>query len=171
MDGSAAQTRPDRPVLQAVAPDDPSAPLSAAGGQGRRLSFCTLGLIEEEMKVYHIDRFGSVDGIVLRSIEDLRPGPKEVLVRVRASLLNYRDLTVLKGGGQSDKARRGAAVRRRRRGRSNRRRSYAGQNWRPDCWLFPSALVWRATQTPLPNRPARRQYSWESQSEIVGDES
>jgi hypothetical protein len=49
---------------------------------------------------YHIDRFGSVDGIVLRSSEDRRPGLKEVLMQVRASSLNYRDLMVLKGGGR-----------------------------------------------------------------------
>src|SRR5712671_5945523 len=55
---------------------------------------------ERKMKAYHIDRFGSVDGIVLRSSEDPRPGLKEVLMRVRASSLNYRDLMVLKGGGR-----------------------------------------------------------------------
>jgi hypothetical protein len=54
----------------------------------------------EKMEAYRIDRFGSVDGIVLRSSEDPRPGPKEVLMRVRASSLNYRDLMVLKGGGR-----------------------------------------------------------------------
>src|ERR1700736_2224891 len=52
------------------------------------------------MEAYRIDRFGSVDGIVLRSSEDPRPGPKEILIRVRASSLNYRDLMVLKGGGR-----------------------------------------------------------------------
>jgi NADPH:quinone reductase-like Zn-dependent oxidoreductase len=52
------------------------------------------------MKAYRIDRFGSVGGIVRRSSEDPRPGPKEVLMRVRASSLNYRDLMVLKGGGR-----------------------------------------------------------------------
>ena len=52
------------------------------------------------MKAYHIDRFGTVGGIVRRSSEDPRPGPKEVLMRVRASSLNYRDLMVLKGGGR-----------------------------------------------------------------------
>jgi NADPH:quinone reductase-like Zn-dependent oxidoreductase len=54
------------------------------------------------MEAYHIERFGSVDGIVLRSSKDPRPGPKEVLLvlmRVRASSLNYRNLMVLKGGG------------------------------------------------------------------------
>jgi NADPH:quinone reductase-like Zn-dependent oxidoreductase len=52
------------------------------------------------MEVYRIERFGSVDGIVLRSSEDPRPGPKEILLRVHASSLNYRDLMVLKGGGR-----------------------------------------------------------------------
>src|SRR6478672_10932857 len=55
---------------------------------------------EERMEAYRIDRFGSVDGIVLRSSEDPRPRPKEILPRVRASSLNYRDLMVLKGGGR-----------------------------------------------------------------------
>src|ERR1700693_5559555 len=52
------------------------------------------------MEAYRIDRFGSVDGIVLRSSEDPGPGPNEILPRVRASSLNYRDLMVLKGGGR-----------------------------------------------------------------------
>ena len=55
------------------------------------------------MEAYRIDRFGSVDGIVLRSSEDPRPGLKEILVRVRASSLNYRDLMVLKGDPAYDK--------------------------------------------------------------------
>ena len=52
------------------------------------------------MEAYRIDSFGSVDGIVLRSSEDPRPGLREILMRVRASSLNYRDLMVLKGGGR-----------------------------------------------------------------------
>jgi NADPH:quinone reductase-like Zn-dependent oxidoreductase len=52
------------------------------------------------MDAYRIDRFGSVDGIVLRSSDDPRPGLREVLMRVRATSLNYRDLMVLKGGGR-----------------------------------------------------------------------
>jgi alcohol dehydrogenase len=52
------------------------------------------------MEAYRIDRFGSVDGIVLRSSADPRPARKEILMRVRASSLNYGDLMVLKGGGR-----------------------------------------------------------------------
>jgi NADPH:quinone reductase-like Zn-dependent oxidoreductase len=52
------------------------------------------------MQAYRIDRFGSVDGIVLRSSEDPRLGLKQLLMRVRASSLNYRDLMVLKTGGR-----------------------------------------------------------------------
>src|SRR5215469_14139996 len=54
----------------------------------------------DEMRAYHIERFGSVVGSGLRSSEDPRPGRREVLMRVRASSLNYRDLMVLKGGGR-----------------------------------------------------------------------
>src|SRR5947209_306377 len=53
-----------------------------------------------KMEAYRIDRFGSVDGIVRRSSEDPRPGPREILMRVRSSSLNYRDLMVLKSGGR-----------------------------------------------------------------------
>src|SRR5499427_7722278 len=55
---------------------------------------------DDQMEAYRIKRFGSVDRIVLRSSEGPRPGPKEILMRVRASALNYRDLMVLKGGGR-----------------------------------------------------------------------
>ena len=40
---------------------------------------------EEQVEAYRIDRFRSVDGIVLRSSEDPRPGLREILMRVRAS--------------------------------------------------------------------------------------
>jgi hypothetical protein len=55
---------------------------------------------KELVEVYRVDRFGSVDGIVPHSSEDARRGLREVLMRVRASSLNYRDLMVLKGGGR-----------------------------------------------------------------------
>jgi NADPH:quinone reductase-like Zn-dependent oxidoreductase len=43
------------------------------------------------MKAYCIAHFGSVDGVVLRSQGDPRPGTREILIRVRATSLNYRD--------------------------------------------------------------------------------
>src|SRR5437588_5682586 len=52
------------------------------------------------MRAYRIDSFGSVDGVVQGSRDDPRSGTKEILIRVRASSLNYRDLMVLKGGGR-----------------------------------------------------------------------
>jgi D-arabinose 1-dehydrogenase-like Zn-dependent alcohol dehydrogenase len=98
------------------------------------------------MEAYRIDRFGSVDGIVLRSSEDPRPGLREVLVRVRASSLNYRDLMVLKGGGRgptklgvvplSDGAGEVAAI----------GDGVTHQSRRPDCRDVSSALVWRPDQ-------------------------
>ena len=52
------------------------------------------------MRAYQIESFGSVDGVVLGSRPDPQPGTREILVRVRATSLNYRDLMVLKGGGR-----------------------------------------------------------------------
>src|ERR1700681_425769 len=52
------------------------------------------------MRAYSIEGFGSVDGVVLGSCDDPRPGTREIRVRVRATSLNYRDLMVLKGGGR-----------------------------------------------------------------------
>jgi len=49
----------------------------------------------EFMRAYHLNTFGNVDGLVIRQHEVPQPGPGEVLVRVRAVSLNYRDLLVL----------------------------------------------------------------------------
>jgi len=49
------------------------------------------------MKVYEIrDRFG-LDALTLTEWPQPQPGPHEVLVRIRAASLNYRDLMVVKG--------------------------------------------------------------------------
>src|SRR4051795_12640838 len=52
------------------------------------------------MRAYRIERFGSVDGVVLASHYDPQPGTREILIRMHATSLNYRDLMVLKGGGR-----------------------------------------------------------------------
>src|SRR5258705_101946 len=52
------------------------------------------------MRAYRIESFGKLDGVVLGESPDPKPGTREILVRVRATSLNYRDLMVLKGGGR-----------------------------------------------------------------------
>lgn len=49
------------------------------------------------MRVWQIARPGSIDGLELTERDRPRPGPHQVLVRVRATSLNYRDLMVAKG--------------------------------------------------------------------------
>jgi NADPH:quinone reductase-like Zn-dependent oxidoreductase len=49
------------------------------------------------MKSYHLDQAGSLVGLVLRERDVPRPGPREVLVRMRANSLNARDLGVIYG--------------------------------------------------------------------------
>jgi NADPH:quinone reductase-like Zn-dependent oxidoreductase len=49
------------------------------------------------MKTYRVDTIGSIQGIGLREVPRPQPGPHEVLVRVRANALNFRDLMVACG--------------------------------------------------------------------------
>jgi NADPH:quinone reductase-like Zn-dependent oxidoreductase len=48
------------------------------------------------MKAYHLDQFGSVDGIVQHDDPEPQPAAHEVVVHVRARSLNYRDLLILR---------------------------------------------------------------------------
>jgi NADPH:quinone reductase-like Zn-dependent oxidoreductase len=49
------------------------------------------------MRAYHLETPGTVDGIVPRESARPEPGPREILVRVRAVSLNKRDLLILNG--------------------------------------------------------------------------
>jgi NADPH:quinone reductase-like Zn-dependent oxidoreductase len=49
------------------------------------------------MKVYRLDPVGSLDGLKLGEEAEPRPGPREIVVRVRAASLNYRDIKVATG--------------------------------------------------------------------------
>ena len=51
-----------------------------------------------KMRAYQIERFGGPEGLVLAERDMPSPGIGEVLVRVRASSLNFRDLMILSGG-------------------------------------------------------------------------
>src|SRR6202790_3815853 len=50
-----------------------------------------------KMREYQLDRPGSVDGLVLAERDIPSPAAGEVLVRVRASSLNVRDLLIING--------------------------------------------------------------------------
>lgn len=47
------------------------------------------------MEIYRLERFGSVDGVVLREREEPTPQATEIVVRVRAASLNRRDALIL----------------------------------------------------------------------------
>src|SRR5260370_12418084 len=49
------------------------------------------------MKSYHVTYGGGIEGLVLREQDIPRPGPGQVLVRVRATSLNARELMILRG--------------------------------------------------------------------------
>lgn len=50
-----------------------------------------------KMRAYQLDRLGSLDGLVLVEQDIPSPGAGEVLVQVRASSLNFRDMIILDG--------------------------------------------------------------------------
>jgi NADPH:quinone reductase-like Zn-dependent oxidoreductase len=53
--------------------------------------------IASKMRAYQLDRIGSLDGLVLTERDIPSLGVGEVLVRVRASSLNFRDVMILNG--------------------------------------------------------------------------
>ncbi|WP_017993753.1 zinc-dependent alcohol dehydrogenase family protein [Rhizobium leguminosarum] len=49
------------------------------------------------MKIYRLQKIGSVNGLELREEPTPSPGPGEVLVNIKATSLNFRDLTIING--------------------------------------------------------------------------
>ena len=49
------------------------------------------------MKAYRLHEFGGPEALKCEEVPSPTPGPGEVLVRLRAVSLNYRDLLVAKG--------------------------------------------------------------------------
>jgi NADPH:quinone reductase-like Zn-dependent oxidoreductase len=49
------------------------------------------------MKCYHANPGAGLEGLTLKHHDEPRPGPREVLLRVRANSLNFRELSVLRG--------------------------------------------------------------------------
>jgi len=49
------------------------------------------------MKIYRLEKTGSIDGLVLSEEPAPEPGAGEVLVRIKATSLNFRDLSIITG--------------------------------------------------------------------------
>jgi len=49
------------------------------------------------MKSYHANSGGGISGLTLREHDEPKPGPREVLIKVKANSLNFRELSVLRG--------------------------------------------------------------------------
>jgi NADPH:quinone reductase-like Zn-dependent oxidoreductase len=49
------------------------------------------------MKIYRLQKIGSIEGLELCEEPKPQPGPGEVLVHIRATSLNFRDLTIVNG--------------------------------------------------------------------------
>ena len=49
------------------------------------------------MRLYQLGSLGSLDALKLADAQDPRPGPDEVVVRIRACSLNHRDLNIISG--------------------------------------------------------------------------
>jgi NADPH:quinone reductase-like Zn-dependent oxidoreductase len=49
------------------------------------------------MKSYHANSGAGIAGLTLKEHDEPKPGPREVLIRMRANSLNFRELMVLRG--------------------------------------------------------------------------
>ena len=49
------------------------------------------------MKSYHVNLGAGLAGLIMKEHDKPVPGTREVLVQVRASALNYRELMILRG--------------------------------------------------------------------------
>jgi NADPH:quinone reductase-like Zn-dependent oxidoreductase len=50
------------------------------------------------MRLYQLGKLGSLDALKLTEAPDPKPGPGQVVVRIRACSLNHRDLNIVSGG-------------------------------------------------------------------------
>jgi len=99
------------------------------------------------MKLYRLQSFNGFDGLTLQEGDISSPGPREVLIQVQATSLNYRDIAIARGeyGGYWQRS-----SRIRRRGSCN---SY-----------FPSELAWRADAAARCSWRSWRQPRWDAGS-------
>jgi NADPH:quinone reductase-like Zn-dependent oxidoreductase len=66
-------------------------------GSGLRPADRTLKQNEKiPMKSYHVNSGTSIAGLVVREHDEPAPGPNEVVVRVKTTSLNFRELMILR---------------------------------------------------------------------------
>jgi len=49
------------------------------------------------MRIYHYEKFEGIDSLTSAEMPTPKPGAREILVRVQAVSLNYKDLFIAKG--------------------------------------------------------------------------
>ena len=60
------------------------------------------------MRLYQLGKLGNLDALKLTDAPEPRPGPGQVVVRIRACSLNHRDLNIVSGGYTSHALKPGA---------------------------------------------------------------
>ena len=96
------------------------------------------------MKLYEISDAKGIDNLKMVERATPKPGPGEVLVRVRSTSLNYRDLVTVKGTCPQHQMSVDAAFRRRRRSRRGRRGGDARESRRPRRRDFHAGMAGRS---------------------------
>ena len=138
---------------------------STTCGPGATASRCRTGstrraATEESiaMRVWTLPKPAGIDSLVLREQPTPRPGPGQVLVRMRAASLNYRDLMVVDRPlcARRAAAGPGAAVGRRRRGGGDRPGRHAREAGRPRRRHLHADLARRRDRTGARGEFARR---------------
>ncbi len=107
------------------------------------------------MRAYQLPQAGGIDALVKVDLPTPKPDRRQVLVKVAACSLNFRDLAIVLGKYRMPtQPNVDPAVRRRGRGGRGRRRRDARQG-RATAWRAASSSAGRAARPPPTPMPAR----------------